>query len=198
MTSPFPATVRIRRSFTERKQRTIEQVDRLAGEREQWIARHRFYYDEDWLYLRFLVPEGKRVLDLGCGAGELLNILRPANGIGVDISQTVIDRARARYPNLTFTCGDVENLEEISELDGVFDVIVMSDTIGSLDDCLETLRNLHHYCKPHTRVIVTYHSTFWEPLFAGYAWLTRRGLRSHPTGCRARTSQTCCISQTSK
>jgi SAM-dependent methyltransferase len=167
-------TARIRRSFSDRKQHTIEQADRLAGEREQWIARHRFYYDEDWQYMRFLVPEGKRVLDLGCGAGELLDKLRPADGIGVDIGQTVIDRAKARYPNLSFIHGDVENLEEISEIDGAFDVIVMSDTIGSLDDCLETFRSLHRYCTPHTRVIVTYHSTFWEPLFVAYAWLTRR------------------------
>ena len=125
--------------------------------------------------MRFLVPEGKRVLDLGCGTGELLDMLRPANGIGVDISQAVISRAKARsIQHLTFIHGDVENLEEISEIDGAFDVIVMSDTIGSLDDCLETFRSLHRYCKPHTRVIVTYHSTFWEPLFVVYAWLTRR------------------------
>ena len=50
----------------------------------------------------------------------------------------------------------------------------MSDTIGSLDDCLETLRSLRRYCKPHTRIIITYHSTFWEPVFVVYAWLTRR------------------------
>jgi hypothetical protein len=77
LTIPSPATARIRRSFTDRKQRTIEQVDRLANEREQWIVRHRFYYDEDWLYMQFLVPEGKRVLDLGCGTDELLDPLEP-------------------------------------------------------------------------------------------------------------------------
>ena len=94
LTIPTSSPARARRSFTDRKQHTIEQADRLAGEREQWIARHRFYYDEDWRYMQFLVPEGKRVLDLGCGTGELLDMLRPANGIGVDISQAVISRAK--------------------------------------------------------------------------------------------------------
>jgi SAM-dependent methyltransferase len=168
------APVRARRPFTARKQRTLEEAQRRAAERDQWIGRHRYYFEEDWHYHRFLVPEGKRVLDLGCGTGGLLSTLRPAHGVGVDFSQAMIDRARAAFPHLTFLVGDVENLGDLPELDGTFDIIVMSDTIGSFDDCLETLRSLHRYCVPETRIIVTYHNRMWEPLVALHAWLATK------------------------
>ena len=172
--SPMPKTATKRRLGTRRKADIVEQVDRLVSQREQWIARYRFYYDEDWRYLRFLVALGRRVLDLGCGTGELLHLLQPSHGVGVDFSQTTITRARALYPGMTFIRADVEHLEEAPALDGKFDTIILSDTIGLLDDCLETLRGLHRYCEPHTRIVISYHSRMWEPLIALHAWLTAK------------------------
>ncbi len=160
-----------RRSYSERKQRTLEQAEQFADERAAWMSRHDFYYEEDWNYMRFLIPEGKRILDLGCGAGGLLDALRPKEGVGIDFSRTMIERAQQDYPRLTFARGDIEHLEDFPDLSGTFDVIVLSDTIGSLDDCLETLRSLHRYCAPHTRIIVSYPAWFWEPLLHIYAWI---------------------------
>jgi SAM-dependent methyltransferase len=160
------------RSYSTRKQHTLALAEQLADERAGWIGRHGFYYEEDWNYMRFLVPEGKRVLDLGCGAGGLLNALKPGEGVGIDFSGTMIERARSEHPHLTFVHGDFENLDELPDLGAPFDFIVMTDSIGALDDCLQTLRALRRYCGPHTRVIVTYSAWFWEPLYAIYSRLT--------------------------
>jgi SAM-dependent methyltransferase len=143
-------------------------------QRASWIARHRFYYDEDWNYMRFLVAKELRVLDLGCGSGGLLNALQPSEGVGIDVSQPMIDMAKAVHPHLTFLHGDVERLDEIVELKGTFDVIIISNTIGTLADCVETFRGLHRFCAPHTRIIAAYHSRFWEPIFYLYARLAGR------------------------
>jgi SAM-dependent methyltransferase len=164
----------VRRPFSARKQRTLDLAERTAHDRELWIERHRFFFEEDWRYLRFLVPEGKRVLDLGCGSGALLNELKPAYGVGVDFSRAMIERAKASYPDLTFVHGDVEALNELNEVQGPFDVIIMSDTVGALDDCLETFRNLHRLCGPDTRLIAVYHSRMWEPLSMLHGALTKR------------------------
>ena len=136
--------------------------------------RHPYYYQEERRYLRFLVPPGKRVLDLGCGSGHLLNAVEPSDGVGIDFSETIVARASAAHPQLNFICADVEYLPEMSNLRGSFDIILMNDTIGALDDCLESFRSLHRFCAPHTRVIVSYHSRFWEPLFSAYARITGR------------------------
>jgi SAM-dependent methyltransferase len=148
-----------------RKQRIYEQAERLAGARERWIRRNRYFFEEDWRYMRFLVAPGKRVLDLGSGTGELLARLAPGEGVGVDFSPAMTEAARAKHPQLRFITADVEKLAQSATPAGPFDVIVMSDTVGSLDDCLETFRGLHRFCKPETRLVVTYYSRLWEPLF---------------------------------
>ncbi len=159
------------RPFSRRKKMLQEQAEKLAYARDSWASRHPYYYEEEWRYLRFLVPPGKRVLDLGCGNGNLLNALQPSEGVGIDFSATKISRAKGAHPHLQFICADVENLSDTPDLTGTFDFIVVSDTIGSLDDCLATFQNLHRFCKPETRLIVSYYTRLWDPLLVLYTKL---------------------------
>lgn len=151
-------------SMSPRKLATLAMAGRQAHERDSWISRNAYYYGLDRLYMQFLVPEGVRVLDLGCGTGDLLAALRPSRGVGVDFSKEMIAVARNKYPNLEFVAGDVEDAETIAGLSGPFDVIVLSDTIGALDDCQITLSHLHRLCHSDTRLVVAYYSRMWEPL----------------------------------
>jgi SAM-dependent methyltransferase len=114
-----------------RKQRIRALADSLAPERERWIERNAYYYDEDYRYTRFLVPAGSRILDLGCGTGRLLASLRPARGVGVDLSPKMVGEARRRHPDLEFHVGDIEDPEVLDALPGPFDVILLSDTVGT-------------------------------------------------------------------
>jgi SAM-dependent methyltransferase len=163
-----------KRCFSRRKQLLLEQANKLASERDDWAARHQYYYEEEWRYVRFLVPPGKRVLVLGCGNGHLLNALEPSHGVGVDFSPAKIARAKGAHPSLAFVCDDVENLRETSELAATFDFIVMPDTIGSLDDCLATFQGLHRFCKPETRLIVSYYTRLWDPIQLLYGKLAAK------------------------
>ena len=70
-----PLVQKTSRPYTLHKQLALSQNETSANERSSWIARHRFYYEEDWNYMRFLVPQGKRVLDLGCGEAKLIREL---------------------------------------------------------------------------------------------------------------------------
>jgi SAM-dependent methyltransferase len=135
------------------------------------MERNRFFYREDTRYIRFLVPQGLRVLDLGCGIGDLLADLKPAYGVGVDFSQAMLDVAQERHPDMHFLRGDVEKEETLGKLQGPFDIIVLSDTIGSLDDCEQTLRNLHDLCHFDTRIIISYYNPVWEPIYNLGSWL---------------------------
>jgi ubiquinone/menaquinone biosynthesis C-methylase UbiE len=165
---PSEASTRMSRPITRRKEMLREQADKLAAERDRWAARHPYYYEEEWRYLRFLVPVGKSVLQLGCGNGHLLNALNSSHGVGVDFSTAKISRAQAKHPELTFVCADVENMPDVPEFARTFDIIILSDTIGSLDDCLLTLQNLKRFCSPETRLIVSYYTRVWNPLLRLY------------------------------
>jgi SAM-dependent methyltransferase len=150
--------------LTKRKQIIKDQADKLAESRDNWIKRNRYFYKGDFSYTQFLVGEGKRVLELGCGTGQLLNSLNPSYGLGVDLSANMVDRATKNYPNLDFIQGDIENPELIESIEGTFDYIILSDTIGFLDDCEETFSGLHSLCSPDTRLIISYYSWHWQPI----------------------------------
>jgi len=147
-----------------RKAAMIAWMDRFAGKQESWLRRNEYFHTEHQRYMQFLVPKGARVLDLGCGAGQLLASLDPEYGVGIDFSSQMVEIAREKFPALTFEVGDVEAPETIANLEGPFDVIIVSDTIGYFDDCEQTLRNLHQLCTPDTRIIVAYFSRYWEPV----------------------------------
>src|SRR5437763_6088273 len=49
--------------------------DATASQRAQWRRRAAFFHSEDLQYLKFLIPEGTRVLELGCSTGQLLAAL---------------------------------------------------------------------------------------------------------------------------
>lgn len=151
-------------NLSNRKRAIRDLANRQAAERDRWVARNSFYYEEDLSYMRFLVPEGLRVLDLGCGNGRLLAALNPSYGVGIDFSPNMIAVAKEKYPKLEFYEGDVESFEVIAGLNGPFDIIILSDTIGSLEDCQSTLSQLQGVCTTDTRLIVAYYSRMWEPV----------------------------------
>ena len=154
-----------------RKATILEHANRIAPDRQQWIARNRSFYRDDRNYMKFLVPKDARVLDLGCGTGELLAELEPSYGVGVDLSPAMVDQAKRLYPDHTFLVGDVEDEAFIRSLEGPFDYIVLSDTIGMLDDIETALRQLHPVCGPDTRIIIAYYSQLWEPLLKVAEWI---------------------------
>ncbi len=72
--------------------------------------------------VELLAPRAdERVLDLGCGTGELTAMIaaRGAAVTGVDASEEMIATARARAPGLTFTVADGQALT----YDGAFDAV---------------------------------------------------------------------------
>ena len=150
--------------LSDRKRAIRDLADRLAPEQANWKARNPYFHDEDKRYMRFLVPEGLRVLELGCATGDLLAALRPSRGVGLDLSERMIALAQASHPELEFVVGDAEDPGTLQSLGGPFDVIVLSDTIGFLEDVEAAFANLHSICTPDTRIIVAYHSRLWEPV----------------------------------
>jgi len=147
-----------------RKAAIRDLFDRVASERERWIRRNGYFYADDRRYMRFLVAPGQSVLDLGSATGELLAALEPSRGVGLDFSARMIETARRLRPALEFRLGDVEDESTIAALDGPFDVIVLSDLVGALEDCEQTLRQLNRVSSRETRIVIAYYSPLWEPL----------------------------------
>ncbi len=147
-----------------RKDAILATSERLAQSREAFRRRASFFHAEDLRYLRFLIPEGLRVLEIGCGTGDVLAGLKPSQGLGIDFSPAMVAEARRQYPDFDFRVGDIEDPAFAASLPGPFDVILIVDTIGSLDDCQAVLESLHAHCSRATRLVVVYYSHLWHPL----------------------------------
>ena len=151
-------------SDNPRKRALRERVDDTLEEIERWRRFNAAYHDDDRKFMRFLIPPGKRVLELGCGSGHMLAALQPSYGVGIDFSAKAVERAKLLYPHLNFVLGDVENSATLSAIEGPFDYVVLADTIGVLEDIDGTLRLIHQLCGPSTRLIIAYYSHLWEPI----------------------------------
>jgi hypothetical protein len=76
---------------------------------------------------------------------------------------------------LQFVVGGVEDLPAGQ----TFDAVVICNSVGYMRDVQSTLAALQSFCRPDTRVIVSYHNALWEPvLMLG----SRLGLRRRVPG----------------
>ena len=133
--APLSTKISERSNLSSRKKSIFLNSENLAPRRETYRQRAAFFHEEDLRYLRFLIPPGLRVLEVGCGTGAVLAGLEPSFGVGVDISPAMIREAKRLRPGLQFLVGDAEDAEFIASLPGPFDAILIVDTIGSFDDC---------------------------------------------------------------
>jgi ubiquinone/menaquinone biosynthesis C-methylase UbiE len=149
---------------TQRKRDLLEHVETQGRQGDDLHLFNAAYRADDRKFMQFLIPPGKRVLELGCGRGDLLAALKPSWGVGIDFGAETIAAAAARYPDLHFVLGDVEDPETMRAIEEPFDYIVIADTIGMFEDIDATLRLVHHLCEPSTRIIIAYYSHLWEPI----------------------------------
>lgn len=96
--------------------------------------------------LKGLLAPKSYVLDVGCGAGDMLGLLADVspslNLYGVDRSTTAIQLACTRYPNLTarFSCGAAELLPFA---DDQFDALFLFGILEHVQDHRAVLREAH-------------------------------------------------------
>jgi len=121
--------------------------------------RNRFYHKQTQKNLSFIIPEGSRVLELGCERGDLLKAVKPSYGVGIDFVKEMVAHAREAHPDLIFYHMDAENIE----LEETFDYIIISDLVGVLWDVQKMFHDLNKVCHAGTRIVINYYNNFWEP-----------------------------------
>src|SRR3984957_9450258 len=149
---------------SQRKRDLLDHYEDNVEELDRWREFNVAYHQDDLKFMRFLIPPGKRVLELGCGRGDLLAALQPSYGVGIDFGARTIARARQQHPEMNFVLGDVEDPATLASVEGPFDYIVIADTIGMFEDIDGTLNLVQHLCAPSTRIIISYYSHLWEPV----------------------------------
>jgi trans-aconitate methyltransferase len=89
----------------------------------RYQARHSYVWDHGASLLDLLDPlPGERILDVGCGPGQLTYRIaeRGATVIGIDSSPDMIGEARQNFPKLEFRLADATTFEIDPKVDAVF------------------------------------------------------------------------------
>jgi ubiquinone/menaquinone biosynthesis C-methylase UbiE len=160
-----PARARYRQERTAHWDEVARQSDRFNS----WGG---YYHERLGDVYATLAPPGQRVLELGCGQGDLLARLRPSYGLGVDLSAEMIARAARRHPTLDFRQADAHDLAALTE---PFDTIILSDLVDDLWDVQAVLQQVRRLARPDTRIILNFYSRLWElPLGVAAALRLRR------------------------
>jgi SAM-dependent methyltransferase len=147
----------------------IAHWDAVAIKRDSWSGLGAGYHARLREIYRFLVPPNVRVLEVGCGMGDLLAAVGPGRGVGIDFSPEMLRRARLKHPDLEFHEADVHDLGSLS---GPFDVIILSDALNDLWDVQGALQQLRPLCTASTRLLINFHSGLWQGPLALAQWLT--------------------------
>lgn len=88
-----------------------------------YTQKHAFVFQYGSDVVNLLAPQpGERILDLGCGTGELTHQLADAGTevVGVDASVEMVAKATQSFPELDFCVMDARNLAFVESFDAVF------------------------------------------------------------------------------
>ena len=140
-----------------------EHWDGIAQRSDQRPGWGGYYHRRLQDLYRLAIPAGARVLELGCGRGDLLAAVEPSLGVGIDLSGEMVRRARERHPSLRFLEADALDVE----LGETFDYVILSDLINDAWDVQRLLDQVRRVSKPSTRLVMNFFSRLWElPLAA--------------------------------
>jgi trans-aconitate methyltransferase len=94
-----------------------------AWDAKRYQSRHSYVFSYGEALIELLAPQaGERILDLGCGSGQLTAKIAEtgAQVTGLDRSAEMIAGARHNFPGMTFEIADASNFTVDTPLDAVF------------------------------------------------------------------------------
>jgi 2-polyprenyl-3-methyl-5-hydroxy-6-metoxy-1,4-benzoquinol methylase len=125
------------------------------GKYDDVVAQQRENQRRLELLARAGVPDGGRVLDVGCATGDFVEAARERYDMwGIDVSRAATDAARAKNPAVAHQIA-TGFVEEQRWAPGFFDAIVMWDVIEHVWDPRAVLRSLVEHLRPGGALVLS-------------------------------------------
>lgn len=128
----------------------------------------------EWPALRAMLPAmpGLRVVDLGCGFGWFCRWAREqgaARVLGLDLSERMLDRARASMPDAAITY-DRADLERLVLPESCFDLAYSSLALHYVEDAARLFAEIHRALVPDGDFVFSIeHPIYMAPSYPGWS-----------------------------
>jgi len=139
-----------------------EHFNSIAYRYDYWKEKNSYYYDNVKKLYQSLILLGSKVCEIGCGTGEILASLDINLGYGIDISEKMVEKAKAKFSeriNLKF---EVKDIFEIKSLD--YEYIVLADVLEHIDNPDLFFKRLSQIIRRGTTIIISVANPSWEPV----------------------------------
>lgn len=148
-------------------EKTKKDYDLLA--RQFSLTRQKFW--PEFLFLKNYIKENDRILDIGCGNGRLIEILKDKKVfyIGIDNSKAMLKIARKKYPSYQFLLADALSLPfPDNSFDKIF-IIAVFHHIPSKKLRKKFLKESYRVLKAKGLVFLSVWNLF-KPQFLAFWW----------------------------
>jgi len=142
----------------------LEYFNKAAQGWQKYRKHRSYYWDSITEYCNYYIHPQNSVLEIGCGTGELIGKINGVRKVGIDFCEALIAQAKEAQKGVEFYTMEAENIT----LEEKFDVVIMSNLTGFLDDIELVFNQVRKVCHEKTRVIVTSYNRLWEPMI-GFA-----------------------------
>ncbi|MBB6459190.1 class I SAM-dependent methyltransferase [Flammeovirga kamogawensis] len=118
-------------------------------------SKHAFVFDYGEDVVRLLQPkQEERILDLGCGSGQLTNLISKSvkEVIGIDSSIEMIEQAKQNYPSINFYQKDATAFKFYQKFDAIFS----NATLHWIKDYHFCIQSMYSNLKEGGRIVVEF------------------------------------------
>lgn len=147
-----------RESFSER---VIEYFDSIGKEHSLWRSQMAYYVQHTREFLQKVIPADKKILLIGCLSPEILESLNPSVGVGLDVSERLIRRAKDRNTqrNISYVCSLPENYSTHLK----FDYVVLLNHVDYSEDLTILMKSLKGFTHADSKVVISMLNPLWHP-----------------------------------
>ncbi len=117
--------------------------------------KHAFVFEYGKGLISLLEPRpGETILDLGCGTGHLAKTIADAGArvVGIDSAPSMIEAARAAYPDIEFLVADARDFSFPTSFDAIFS----NATLHWVPEAESVVRNIAGALKPGGRFVAEF------------------------------------------
>ena len=143
------------------KQAVKNHFEALARDYDQWKEKNTYYYGELKSFFTDHIRPEHRVIEYGCGTGEIIASVDAKEKVGLDIAEAMIRKAQERHPNIFFHRHDCEELYVES---GTFDVAILADIVDHIPYIPKLFASVNNSLRPGGKMLISTANPLWNPI----------------------------------